>query len=367
MTGESDEILTRVDDGVGFVTLNRPKAINSLNQGMVNTLSAVLSRWEHDDAVRVVVLAGAGDRGLCAGGDVVAIYHSARADGVAARRFWYDEYLLNAQIGRFAKPYVSLMDGIVMGGGVGVGAHANTRVVTDTTKMAMPEVGIGFIPDVGGTYLLSRAPGSLGLHAALTGAPFSGADAIALGFADHCVRHDDLEAFTRAIVSDGVEKALADHAAPPPPSALAAQRDWIDDCYANDTVADIVAALRGHDAGPANDAANLIASRSPIALSVTLESVRRAAKLDTLEDVLTQEYRVSCGSLRSHDLVEGIRAQLVDKDRNPAWSPRSLAEVSTADVEAYFAPAEPDLAFEERRLMNPPATTQSEARRRSGA
>ena len=137
--------------------------------------------------VRAVVLSGAGERGLCAGGDVVAIYHSARADGVAARRFWREEYLLNAQIGRFAKAYVSLMDGIVMGGGVGVGAHANTRVVTDTSKMAMPEVGIGFIPDVGGAYLLSRAPGSLGLHVALTGAPFSGADAIALGFADHFV------------------------------------------------------------------------------------------------------------------------------------------------------------------------------------
>jgi enoyl-CoA hydratase len=347
VTDESDEVLTRVEDGVGFVTLNRPKAINSLTQNMVNALSAILSEWHRDDAVRAVVLTGAGDRGLCAGGDVVAVYHSARADGVAARRFWYDEYLLNAQVGRFPKPYVSLMDGIVMGGGVGVGAHANTRVVTDTTKMAMPEVGIGFIPDVGGTYLLSRAPGSLGLHAALTGAPFSGADAITLGFADHYLRHDDLESFSRATVTEGVEQALADHTVEPPPSHLAAQRGWIDECYAGDTVADIVAALRGHDSASANDAANLIASRSPIALSVTLEAVRRAAKLDTLEDVLTQEYRVSCGSLRSHDLVEGIRAQLVDKDRNPKWSPRSLAEVSTADVEAYFAPAEPDLTFEE--------------------
>jgi enoyl-CoA hydratase len=345
VTGESDEILTRVDDGVGFVTLNRPKAINSLNQTMVNTLSAVLTAWEHDDSVRAVVLDGAGDRGLCAGGDVVAVYHSARADGVAARRFWRDEYLLNGQIGRFRKPYVSLMDGIVMGGGVGVGAHANIRVVTDTTKMAMPEVGIGFIPDVGGAYLLSRAPGSLGLQAALTGAPFSGADAIALGFADHYVPRDRLEAFSNAIVADGVERALADHAVEPPPSSLAAQRDWIDECYAGDTVADIVAALRDHDGGPAGDAANLIATRSPIALSVTLEAVRRAAKLDTLEDVLIQDYRVSSASLRSHDLVEGIRAQLIDKDRNPTWSPESLTQVSEADVDAYFAAVDDDLEF----------------------
>ncbi|MGB6208935.1 enoyl-CoA hydratase/isomerase family protein, partial [Mycobacterium sp.] len=328
MTDESDEILTRVQDGVGFVTLNRPKAINSLNQSMVNGLAEVLAEWERDGQVGAVVLSGAGERGLCAGGDVVAIYHSARADGVAARRFWRDEYLLNGQIGRFGKTYVSLMDGIVMGGGVGVGAHANTRVVTDTSKIAMPEVGIGFIPDVGGAYLLSRAPGSLGLHAALTGAPFSGADAIALGFADHFVPHDKLDAFCQAIVADGVERALAAHAVEPPPSNLAAQREWIDQCYAGDTVADIVASLRAHGqtgAGPANDAATLIATRSPVALSVTLEAVRRAAKLDTLEDVLVQDYRVSCASLRSHDLVEGIRAQLVDKDRDPKWSPASLA------------------------------------------
>ena len=345
MTDEPDEVLSRVENGVGFVTLNRPKALNSLNQGMVNELSAVLAGWEQDGGIGAVVLSGAGERGLCAGCDVVAIYHSARADGVEARRFWRDEYLLNGQIGCFPKTYVALMDGIVMGGGVGVGAHANTRVVTDTSKVAMPEVGIGFIPDVGGAYLLSRAPGSLGLHAALTGAPFTGADAIALGFADHYVPHDKLDTFSQAIVADGVERAIAAHAVEPPPSDLAAQRDWIDECYSGDTVTDIVAALRGHDAGPANDAANLIATRSPIALSVTLEAVRRAAKLDTLEDVLAQDYRVSSASLRSHDLVEGIRAQLIDKDRNPKWSPASLAQVSEADVDAYFVPVDDDLKF----------------------
>jgi len=276
---------------------------------------------------------------------VGANHQRARPDGVGAPAFRHQEYLLNGQIGRFPKKYVALMDGIVMGGGVGVGAHANTRVVTDTSKVAMPEVGIGFIPDVGGAYLLSRAPGSLGLHAALTGAPFSGADAIAMGFADHFVPHDKLDTFSKAIAADGVERAIAAHAVEPPPSSLAVQRDWIDECYAGDTVIDIVAALRGHDAGIANDAANLIATRSPIALSVTLEAVRRAAKLDTLEDVLAQDYRVSSASLRSHYLMEGIRAQLVDKDRNPKWSPASLAQVTTADVDAYFAPVDDELKF----------------------
>ncbi|OJZ72594.1 3-hydroxyisobutyryl-CoA hydrolase [Mycobacterium paraffinicum] len=344
MTDESDEVLTRIDGDVGLITLNRPKAINSLNQQMVDALGAILTDWANDDAVRAVVLAGAGERGLCAGGDVVSIYHSARKDGVEARRFWRDEYLLNAQIADFSKPYVALMDGIVMGGGVGVSAHANIRVVTDTSKVAMPEVGIGFVPDVGGAFLLSRAPGGLGLHAALTGAPFSGADAIAMGFADHYVPHQDLEAFTRAIVADGVQGALAKHAVEPPPSELAAQRDWIDDCYAGDTVEDIVANLRTHG-GPATEAADLIATRSPISLSVALEAVRRAAKLETVKDVLVQDYRVSSASLRSHDLVEGIRAQLIDKDRNPNWSPATLDAVAAADVEGYFTPVDDDLSF----------------------
>jgi enoyl-CoA hydratase len=159
------------------------------------------------------------------------------------------------------------------------------------------------------------------------------------------VPHSELDAFTRAIVADGVESALAGHAVEPPASNLVAQRDWIDKCFAGDTVEDIVAALRGHDAGPADDAANLIASRSPIAVSVALEAVRRAAKLETLEDVLTQDYRVSSASARSHDLVEGIRAQIIDKDRNPKWSPATLAAVSAADIDAYFAPVDDDLTF----------------------
>ncbi|WP_122444258.1 enoyl-CoA hydratase/isomerase family protein [Mycobacterium attenuatum] len=345
MTGESDEVLTHVDGGVGFITLNRPKAINSLNQTMVDLLSTVLIRWERDDEVRAVVVSGAGERGLCAGGDVVAVYHSARKDGVDARRFWRAEYLMNGQIGQFSKPYVALMDGIVMGGGVGVSAHGDTRVVTDTSKVAMPEVGIGFIPDVGGVYLLSRAPGALGLHAALTGAPFSGADAIEMGFADHYVPHTELDAFRASIANDGVASALAHYAVDPPPSELAAQRDWIDECYTGDSVAEIIGKLRDHGARRANDAAELIATRSPIALSVTLEAVRRAATMETLEDVLVQDYRVSSASLRSHDLVEGIRAQLVDKDRKPKWSPASLDEITSADVAAYFEPVDDDLSF----------------------
>jgi enoyl-CoA hydratase len=347
VVAENEDVLVNVQNGVGHVTLNRPKAINSLTDAMVAGLAKALDDWEHDDSVHTVLLTGAGERGLCAGGDVVAIYHDAQVGGAKTRAFWHDEYVLNAHIARYSKPYVAVMDGIVMGGGVGVSAHASTRVVTDTTKMGMPEVGIGFIPDVGGTYLLARAPGQLGLHAALTGAPFSGADAIVMGFADHFVPHDALGAFTAAVLADGPDAALAAHAVEPPASPLLAQRPWIDECFSGETVPDILAALRGHDAGPANDAANLIASRSPIALAVTLQAVRRAANLDTLEDVLRQEFRTSCAALRSHDLVEGIRALLIDKDRNPKWSPASLTLCDASEVEAYFASADPDLTFPE--------------------
>lgn len=344
---ENEDVLVSVRNGVGILTLNRPKAINSLNDAMVAGMSEALHAWASDESVHTVLLTGSGERGLCAGGDVVALYHSAKAGGADARRFWYDEYLLNAYIGSYPKPYVALMDGIVMGGGVGVAAHGNIRVATDTTKMAMPEVGIGFIPDVGGTYLLSRAPGALGLHAALTGAPFSGADAIAMGFADHYVPHDKLADFTESVIVDGVQNALATYAIEPPASTLLEQRGWIDECYSGDTVADILGALAGHVATAAQDAAKLIATRSPIALAVTLEAVRRAGKLATLEDVLQQEYRTSCTSVKSHDFVEGIRAQLVDKDRNPQWSPASIEAVTAADVDAYFVPADPDLTFQE--------------------
>jgi enoyl-CoA hydratase len=345
LSNDTEEILTRIDGRVGFVTLNRPKAINSLTQGMVTAMDATLTDWADDDRVGAVVVAGAGDRGLCAGGDVVAIYHSAQADGAQARQFWFDEYRLNARIGRFPKPYVALMDGIVMGGGLGIGMHGSVRVVTDTSKIAMPEVGIGLIPDVGGTLLLSRTPGLLGLHVALTGAPFSGADAIALGFADHYVPHAQLQAFSTAIVADGVSPALRAYAEEPPSSELGAQREWIDDCFAGETITDIIAALRSHDEGPAHDAADLISTRSPIALAVTLASVRRAAGYTTLEEALIAEYRVSCAAVQSHDLVEGIRAQVVDKDRNPKWSPASLAAVTDEDVAAYFQPGNPDLTF----------------------
>ncbi len=332
------EVLFDLRGGVGRITLNRPKAINALNHAMVLDIAPQLEKWAVDDEVELVLLTGAGERGLCAGGDIVSIYHDAKEVGSGSKVFWRDEYILNAAIARFPKPYVAIMDGVVMGGGVGLSAHANTRIVTDRSKIAMPEVGIGFIPDVGGTFLLSRAPGELGTHLGLTTARMGAGDAIAAGFADHYIPSDKLPDFYAALETGTLADALASFTEPAPTSSLDAARSWIDAAYSADTVEEIVDRLRGSEVPDAHKAADDIESKSPVALKVTLKSLRRAADAASLEEVLDDEYRVSSASLDSHDLVEGIRAQVVEKDRNPKWSPPTLADVTSEDVDRYFAP-----------------------------
>jgi enoyl-CoA hydratase len=322
--------------------------MNALTHGMVKAITAALTEWETDDGVSTILLTGAGEKGLCAGGDIVAIYHDALDHGNETARFWADEYRLNAQIARYPKPYVAMMDGVVLGGGVGVSAHASVRIVTERTKLGMPEAGIGFVPDVGGTYLLSRAPGELGTHVALTAGTITGPDAIALKLADFYVSRDKLPALAQALAHGEAHQTVQAHAANHyPPSALAEERRWIDDCYASDDVEAIVDALQRASAPAARDASERIRAKSPTALKVTLESLRRARRLSLLEEALDQEYRVSLRCLAGRDFPEGIRAQVIDKDRSPRWSPPSLTEVSTEAVEAYFAdlgPAELGLA-----------------------
>ncbi|MEZ5150444.1 enoyl-CoA hydratase/isomerase family protein [Rhodococcus zopfii] len=338
MTGQEPEVLVEASAGVGRLTLNRPKAINALNHGMVRTIAEKLREWSGDDAIAAVVVDGAGERGLCAGGDIVSIYHDAKDGGSGSQEFWRDEYILNAAIGRYPKPYVAIMDGIVMGGGVGISAHGNVRIVTERSTIAMPEVGIGFVPDVGGTYLLSRAPGELGTHVALTTGRLKAGDAIALGFADHFVPSESLDKFVAAIGTAGLDDALAEYSRPAPESELLAQQSWIDAAYSAGSVEEIVERLRASDVPEAQATAEQILGKSPVALKVTLRSLRQARRSGSLEEVLDEEYRVSLASLKSHDLVEGIRAQVVDKDRNPQWSPATLADVTVADVDAYFQP-----------------------------
>lgn len=337
-TTAEPSVLARVDGSIGRLTLNRPRAINALNGEMVNTLQETLDEWASDPSISAVVLDGAGERGLCAGGDVVAMHSDAVSGGTDILGFWRAEYLLNHAISRFPKPYVALMDGIVMGGGVGVSAHGNTRVVTERSRIAMPETGIGFVPDVGGIFLLAQAPGETGTHLALTAGHMDGADAIALGLADHFVPSTALPDLVAAIIAGGVPVAVDRYAETPPTSTILEARTWIDEVYAAATVEQIAERLERRTEPEARAAAHALAGKSPVALKATLRSLRQARETGSLEAVLDQDLRAVSHALRTHDLAEGIRAQVIDKDRNPHWSPATLSEVDEAMVEAYFAP-----------------------------
>ena len=345
-TGEDNhnEVLFERRGRLGVITLNRPRAVNALTAGMVGSLLEQLTAWADDDGVATVLVRGAGERGLCAGGDIVAIYDDMLAGGGRTADFWQTEYRVNSLIARYPKPYVALMDGLVLGGGVGISAHGSIRVVTERTRMGMPETTIGFAPDVGGTLLLSRAPGETGTHAALTGAHLSGADALHLGLADHYVPSDGLEDLLVALERESAEAAVGRFTAGAPASALAGQRDWIDRCYSSDDAEEIVRRLRSYrggngseDTGEAARAADTIEAKSPTSVKVTLASLRRVNGL-TLDQALAQEYRVGLRFLEAPDFKEGIRAQVVDKDRTPRWNPPTLAGVLPEQVERFFEP-----------------------------
>lgn len=331
-----EEVLAEKRGHLGIITLNRPKAVNALTASMVHAMLGQLADWADDDTVSTVLVRGSGDRGLCAGGDIVAIYRDMLTGGSATADFWEAEYRLNAMIARYPKPYVAFMDGLVLGGGVGISAHGSVRIVTERTRTGMPETTIGFVPDVGGTLLLSRSPGETGTHAALTGAHLDGADALFLGLADHFIRSENLPALAAALESERAEDAVGHFAERAPGSVLAGQRTWIDECYAGNNVEGILRRLLVFG-GEAATAAETIGSKSPTAVKVALESLRRARGM-TLEQALTQEFTVGLHFLAGPDFREGIRAQVVDKDRNPHWLPATLAEVRDADVARYFEP-----------------------------
>ncbi len=337
-------VLVKVVEGVGTITLNRPKAINALDHEMALAMEQALLGWAVDSEITGAVVRGAGERGLCAGGDIVAIHRDAAmlstgdktdADAAASpsAAFWRDEYRLNTLISRYPKPYVAIMDGIVMGGGVGISAHGNTRVVTDRTKLGMPEVGIGFIPDVGGTHLLSKVPDELGTYVALTAGTIRAADAIAIGLADHYIPADGL-----AAALERWKPGQAFPGADPGESALTDQRGWISEAFAGDSVADIIARCRELGTPEATKAADIIEAKSPLAAAVTLRALREAASRDDLAESLRVEYRLALRSLRNPDMAEGIRAQVIDKDRNPTWRHADHSSVTAAEVDVFFEP-----------------------------
>ncbi|HCS62464.1 MAG TPA: 3-hydroxyisobutyryl-CoA hydrolase [Microbacterium sp.] len=337
------EVLIRTEGSLGRLTLNRPKAINALNITMIRQMTAALEAWRHDSDIDIVLIDGAGERGLCAGGDVRALYDEIVA-GHPERTldFFRAEYTLNAMIAEYPKPVVAFADGVTMGGGIGLAGHAAIRVVTERSKLAMPETRIGFTPDVGGTYLLGRAPGRIGEYLGVTGTTMSGSDAIYAGFADYYVPSAHL---------DELREALAKRADPtspselvllfdetPEPSPLVAERAWIDEVFSADTIGEVAQRLSERQEGAAPATAALLTELAPTGLAVTLEAVREAREGD-LRAALEGEYRrVLWFGAHHPDLVEGIRAQLVDKDRSPKWKPATIAELApdaTAAARAY--------------------------------
>ncbi|MER7012564.1 enoyl-CoA hydratase/isomerase family protein [Saccharopolyspora sp. NPDC000359] len=332
------EVLVREQGSLGRITLNRPKALNSLTLGMVRTMTEAIDQWRTAEHIKAVLIDGAGERGLCAGGDVRALHDAVKAgDESLPIAFWTEEYRLNSALAGYPKPVVGIMDGICMGGGVGISAHGSHRVVTERSKVGMPEVGIGFIPDVGGTYLLSRAPGELGTHLALTGTPIGGADAVHCGIADHFVNSANLPEMIDALAGGQVDQVLRKFAEPVPEAPLAAQREWIDAAYSADSVEEVLRRLRERPEAEAGAAADVIEQKSPTSLKVTLRALRSGYA--SLEEALAQEYRLAMACVRIGDFVEGVRATLVDKDRNPRWSPATLSGVDDARVAEFFAPA----------------------------
>ncbi len=352
MTGEA-ELLYRTQGRVAVVTLNRPKALNALTLAMCRELDAELAAWAEDPALAAVIIEGAGERAFCAGGDVTAIYDSGRGDRRMAAEFFRAEYRLNRRIFHYPKPYIALVDGIVMGGGVGVSVHGSHRVVTEHTLFAMPETSIGLFPDVGGSYFLPRLPGALGMFLGLTGSRLRAADCLYAGIATHYLESARLPDLVDALAGadwSGDAPAAAGRviralAADPGEASLAAHRAAIDRCFSRDSVEAILAALQAEGGDWAETTRAGLLTRSPTSLKVTFRELREGAKLD-FDQAMVMEYRLSQACVAGHDLLEGIRAAVIDKDRKPVWRPATLAEVDEAAVAAHFAPlGENDLTF----------------------
>ena len=340
----TDEVLIRREGRAGRITMNRPQALNALTLGMVHQIWDALLAWRTDPAMELVVLDGAGDRALCAGGDVRALYDSREQGSTLARTFWRDEYPLNALIGRYPKPFVAIQDGIVMGGGIGLSGHARDRIVTERSKLAMPETGIGLIPDVGGTWLLADAPGAVGVYLGLTGEAMRAADAIYAHFADVLIPSAKIGQLVGRLVDakggpvGGAIRALAEDAGP---SQLAERRADIDRAFGGDSVEAMQDALARLPGEWAQKTAATLAQKSPKSMKLTLAAIRNAQALGSLEEALNVEFRLCVRLFEDGEFIEGVRALIVDKDRQPKWSPARLADVRPETVAAYLAPLPP--------------------------
>ena len=326
------------EGALGRVHLDRPEALNSLDLDMVRAIAQALDGFEADDRVRTVALTGEG-RALCAGGDIKMIWRTGRSEPEAALAFWAEEYRLNARIARAPKPWIAIMDGICMGGGVGLSVHGSHRVVTERTRFAMPETGIGYFPDVGGTYALSRAPHRLGFWLGLTGAAVGAADTIAAGLADAMVRSDDLPALLADLAAGRpVEEAIAARAVDPGPSRLRENAALIASAFEGADMAAILDSLRADGSDFAMETLALLDAKSPTSLVLTLHLLREALGAPDLETCLDREYAADVAILRGHDFYEGVRAAVIEKDRNPVWRPAALSAVDRNALLASLRP-----------------------------
>ncbi len=335
------EVLTRVEGPIGRMTLNRPKALHALNFGMCRTMTEALLAWRDDPAVEAVLLDHAGERGFCAGGDIRMIAESGAGDASEAKAFFHAEYRLNHLMFAYPKPITAIVDGIVMGGGVGISEPAAVRIATERTTYAMPETGIGLFPDVGGGWFLPRLPGETGTWLALTGARLKAADTVALGIHTHFVPAERIEALKAAILT-GQTDAASRHARDAGPPPLAPHRNSIDRLFAHDAVETILEALEKDGSDWALAQLASLQTKSPQSLKVTLRQLRAGRRMTNFAEVMAMEYRLGGRVVRTHDFQEGVRAVIVDKDNAPQWSPSSLAEVSDAAIDALFAPLTAD-------------------------
>ncbi|MFQ3667131.1 MAG: enoyl-CoA hydratase/isomerase family protein [Sphingomonadaceae bacterium] len=337
------DILFAREGRIGIATLNRPQAMNAINRGMCVAYHRQLLEWSLEPEIAAIVIEGAGDKAFCAGGDIVALYHAGRAGSPDWENFFFDEYRMNQAIGACAKPHVALIDGITMGGGVGLSIHGTYRVATERTKFAMPETGIGLIPDVGGTHALPRLPGETGAWLALTGARLGGAECMAAGIATHYTPSGNLPLLKERLAHshEPIADVLATFDTDPGPDTLTPLRDGIDFHFSHDTVEDILLSLDDGDDW-AREQARIIRTMSPTSCKLSLHGVREGAG-DSLEACLRREYRMVCAIRHGHDFFEGVRALLIDKDKQPRWDPADLADV---DIAPYLrAPPSGDLHF----------------------
>jgi enoyl-CoA hydratase len=321
----------------GRITLTRPQALNALTWAMCREIAAALARWRDDPELRLVLIDAEGDNAFCAGGDIQEMYDTGtRGDFDYGRRFWADEYRMNAMIAEYPKPVVTLMQGYTMGGGVGLGCHAAHRVVCETSQIAMPEVAIGLVPDVGGTHLLARAPGRLGEYLGATAARMGPGDAIHAGFADLYIRREYWLDLTTRLEATGDLAILDTMAEPPPPGPLAHHQGEIDRMFAG-TPAEIIAALDAEGSDFARDTRAALCRASPLAVACGLANIRDQRGENTIRSALAREYRFTWRAAERGDFLEGIRALIIDKDKAPRWQHAGLAEVSEHDVAAMLA------------------------------